>query len=54
MDILFETPKLGKVAARFQVQEDSVRGYVVSDSNRTIEELKYQEERLNGEDESQE
>ena len=54
VDILFETPKLGKVAARFQVQEDSVRGYVVSDSNRTIEELKYQEERLNGEDESQE
>ena len=53
VDVLFETPKLGKVAARFQVQEDSVRGYVVSDSNRTIEELKYQEERLNGEDESQ-
>lgn len=42
VDVLFETPKLGKVAARFQVQDDSVRGYVVSDSNRTIEELKNQ------------
>ena len=54
VDILFETPKLGKVAARFQVQEDSVRGYVVSDSNRTIEALKFQEERLNGQGESEE
>lgn len=53
VDILFETPKLGKVAARFQVQEDSVRGYVASDSNRTIEELKYQEERLQVQDGSQ-
>lgn len=44
VDVLFETPKLGKVAARFQVQEDSVRGYVVSDSHRTIEELKNQAE----------
>lgn len=42
VDVLFETPKLGKVAARFQVQEDSVRGYIVSDSYRTIEELKNQ------------
>ncbi len=54
VDILFETPKLGKVAARFQVQEDSVRGYVVSDSNRTIEALKSQEEHLNGQDASEE
>ena len=54
VDILFETPKLGKVAARFQVQEDSVRGYVVSDSNRTIEALKLQEEGLNGQGESEE
>lgn len=43
VDVLFETPKLGKVAARFQVQDDTVRGYVVSDSHRTIEELKNQE-----------
>lgn len=42
VDVLFETPKLGKVAARFQVQEDSIKGYVVSDSYRTIEELKNQ------------
>ena len=54
VDILFETPKLGKVAARFQVQEDSVRGYVVSDSNRTIEALRSQEEHLNGQDASEE
>lgn len=46
VDVLFETPKLGKVAARFQVQEDSVRGYVVSDSDRTIEELKNQQDQL--------
>ena len=46
VDVLFETPKLGKVAARFQVQEDSVKGYVVSDSNRTIEELKNQQDSL--------
>lgn len=42
VDVLFETPKLGKVAARFQVQEDSIKGYVVSDSYRTIEQLKNQ------------
>ena len=42
VDVLFETPKLGKVAARFQVQGDSVKGFVVSDSHRTIEELKNQ------------
>ena len=46
VDVLFETPKLGKVAARFQVQEDSVKGYVVSDSNRTIDELKNQQDSL--------
>ena len=42
VDVLFETPKLGKVAARFQVQGDSVKGFVVSDSHRTVEELKNQ------------
>lgn len=46
VDVLFETPKLGKVAARFQVQEDTVKGYVVSDSDRTIEELKNQQDSL--------
>lgn len=51
VDILFETPKLGKVAARFQVQEDSVKGYVVSDSYRTIEELKNQANSVNGQPE---
>lgn len=48
VDVLFETPKLGKVAARFQVQEDSVKGYVVSNSYRTIEELKNQAGSPNG------
>ncbi len=51
MDVLFETPKLGKVAARFQVQDDSVKGYVVSDSYRTIEELKNQANSVNGQPE---
>lgn len=54
VDVLFETPKLGKVAARFQVQEDSVRGYVVSDSNRTIEELKNQTDSHGGQPDSEE
>ncbi len=51
VDVLFETPKLGKVAARFQVQDDSVKGYVVSDSYRTIEELKNQANSVNGQPE---
>lgn len=46
VDVLFETPKLGKVAARFQVQEDSVKGYIASDSNETIEKLKEQADSL--------
>ncbi len=49
VDVMFETPKLGKVAARFQVQEDSIKGYVVSDSQRTIEEFKGQDSGYNGE-----
>ena len=46
VDIMFESPALGKVAAKFQVQQDSVKGYVVSDSHRTIEELKNRQEEL--------
>ncbi len=46
VDVLFETPKLGKVAARFQVQGDDVKGYIASDSLRTIQELKEQEQSL--------
>lgn len=46
VDIMFESQELGKVAAKFQVQQDSVKGYVVSDSVRTIEELKSQEENI--------
>lgn len=40
VDIMFETPKLGKVAARFQVQGESIKGYIASDSMGTIEELR--------------
>ena len=43
VDIMFESPKLGKVSASFQVQKDSVKGYLVSDSPETIEELKNHE-----------
>jgi len=46
VDVLFETPKLGKVAARFQVMDDNVKGYIVSDSDRTIQEIKNQEDML--------
>lgn len=43
VDIMFETPKLGKVSASFQVQKESIRGYLVSDSPETIKELKNHE-----------
>ncbi|MCI8484150.1 MAG: hypothetical protein HFH41_07405 [Lachnospiraceae bacterium] len=46
VDILFDSPQLGKVAARFQVQQESMKGYVISDSKQTIEELNRQEERI--------
>ena len=55
-DVLFETPRLGKVAARFQVQGDAAKGYIVSDSERTVQALKSQEnnlkEQLSSEDQS--
>lgn len=43
VDVIFESPKFGKVAANFHVRQDSVKAYVVSDSARTIEKLKQQE-----------
>ena len=46
VDIMFDSPKLGKVAAKFQVQQESVKGYVVSDSLQTTDELKRQEEEI--------
>ena len=56
VDVLFETPRLGKVAARFQVQGDAAKGYIVSDSERTVQALKSQEnnlkEQLSSEDQS--
>lgn len=46
VDVIFDSPKLGKFAAKFQVQQGSIKGYVVSDSAETIEELKNQEESI--------
>lgn len=46
LDIIFDSPKLGKVAANFQVQPGSAKGYIVSDSRQTIESLRAQEESL--------
>ena len=46
VDVLFETPKLGKVAARFQVQGEDVKGYIASDSKRTLQELQGAKEQL--------
>ena len=40
VDIMFDSPALGKVAASFQVQQESIKGYIVSDSSATINELK--------------
>ena len=46
MDVVFDSPKLGKVAARFQVQGEKVKGYIASDSTDTINELKDQQDML--------
>ena len=46
LDVIFDTPKLGKVAARFQVQGEKVKGYVASDSPETIERLRSRQEQL--------
>lgn len=46
VDIMFDSPSLGKVAASFQVQEGAVKGYIISDSTATIEELKGRGEEL--------
>ncbi|MCF0230630.1 MAG: flagellar hook-length control protein FliK, partial [Parasporobacterium sp.] len=46
LDVVFDSPKLGKVAARFQIQGEKVKGYIASDSNDTIENLKKQQDML--------
>ena len=46
LDIIFDSPKLGKVAANFQVQPDSVKAYIVSDSRQTADALRAQEDSL--------
>lgn len=46
VDVLFDSQELGKVAARFQVQGEKVKGYIASDSLKTIEFLKKQQNTL--------
>ncbi len=46
LDVIFDLPKLGKVAARFQVQGEKIKGYIASDSKDTIENLKEQQDQL--------
>lgn len=46
LDVVFDSPKLGKVAARFQIQGEKVKGYIASDSTDTIENLKKQQDML--------
>lgn len=46
LDILFDSPALGKVTARFQVQGIKVKGYVASDSQDTVQMLKEQQDVL--------
>lgn len=46
VDVMFESPKFGKVAANFHVRQGSIKAYVVSDSVQTIEELKQREDTI--------
>ena len=46
VDILFETERLGKVAARFTVSQERTEGFLVSDREETLRQLKDQEEQL--------
>lgn len=48
VDVLFETEKLGKVAARFTVTEQRLEGFISSDRADTLEQLKQKEEQLFG------
>lgn len=46
LDVIFDSPKLGKVVARFQVQGEKAKGYIASDSQETVEKLKEQQDIL--------
>lgn len=46
LDVIFDSPKLGKVVARFQVQGEKAKGYIASDSQETVDELKEQQDIL--------
>ena len=55
VDILFETERLGKVAARFSVSQNRMEGFLVSDKQGTMELMRQQgdilREQLSGEEE---
>ncbi len=46
VDVIFDSPTFGKVAARFQVQGEKVKGYIASDSLKTTDMLKEQQDIL--------
>lgn len=46
LDVIFDSPEFGKVAARFQVQGEKVKGYIVSDTAETIDRFRQQQEIL--------
>lgn len=46
VDVLFETARMGKVAARFTVSEQRIEGFLASDREETVEQLRQQEEWL--------
>ncbi len=46
VDVIFDSPRFGKLEASFQVREDSIRGSLISDSEELLEALKSREEEL--------
>ncbi len=46
VEVMFDAPKYGKAAASFQVQGDSVKGYIAAESKEAIEALKAREDSL--------
>ncbi|MFP3155721.1 DUF6240 domain-containing protein [Lachnospiraceae bacterium ZAX-1] len=44
VDVLFETPELGKVVAQIRVEPDKISGYIASDLERTVQRVKEREE----------
>lgn len=46
VDVLFETERMGKVAARFTVSEQRIEGFLASDREETVEQFRQQEDWL--------